>query len=201
MATLAYECLDIHRLMVGQSMAGSALRRLEAALLRATDLLVVSSPAFLREHPEPVHGTRLPPTCVIENKVLHTDFGSVADAAARQSAPPWWIGWYGVLRCRRSLQLLDELTRRLPGHVMVELRGRPARSAIPDFDAIVAAKPALRFMGSYDRRRDLAQIYRAEHFTWAIDFYEAGANSLWLLPNRHYEGGLHGGGADRARCR
>ena len=30
------------------------------------------------------------------------------------------------------------------------------------------------------------------HFTWAIDFYEAGANSDWLLPNRLYEGGAHG---------
>jgi succinoglycan biosynthesis protein ExoL len=30
------------------------------------------------------------------------------------------------------------------------------------------------------------------HFTWAIDFYQEGANSTWLLPNRLYEGGLHG---------
>jgi hypothetical protein len=97
-----------------------------------------------------------------------------------------------VLRCRRSLELLAELTNRLPDRVIVELRGRPARSAIPDFDAIVAAVPGLRFLGPYDRQRDLAQIYHAVHFTWAIDFYEAGGNSRWLLPNRLYEGGLHG---------
>ncbi len=30
------------------------------------------------------------------------------------------------------------------------------------------------------------------HFSWAIDFYEDGANSAWLLPNRIYEGGRHG---------
>ncbi len=191
-AVLAYECLDIHRLMVSPSVIGMSLRQLEARLLRATDLLVISSPAFLREHLQPVHGALLPPTCLIENKVLRTDVALSPSVCSRPTGPPWRIGWYGVLRCRRSLELLAELTRRLPDRVFVELRGRPARSAIPDFDAIVAAAPGMRFLGPYDRRRDLAQIYHAVHFTWAIDFYEAGGNSRWLLPNRLYEGGLHG---------
>jgi hypothetical protein len=191
-ATLAYECLDIHSLMVAPSVIGRALRWLEARLLRSTDLLIVSSPAFLREHLQPLHGALLPPTCLIENKVLRTDLTTSQSVCSRQAGPPWRIGWYGVLRCRRSLELLAELTRRLPGRVVVELRGRPARSAIPDFDAIVAAAPGLSFLGPYDRQRDLARIYQAVHFTWAIDFYEAGGNSRWLLPNRLYEGGLHG---------
>ena len=191
-ATLAYECLDIHRLMVTPSMVGTALRRLEARLLRDTDLVIVSSPAFLREHLFPVHGPILPPTCLIENKVPWTEIALGAAAEATPSGPPWRIGWYGVLRCRRSLELLAELTRQLPGQVIVELRGRPALSAIPDFDALVAAAPGLSFLGPYDRQHDLARIYRAVHFTWAIDFYEDGANSSWLLPNRLYEGGAHG---------
>jgi succinoglycan biosynthesis protein ExoL len=97
-----------------------------------------------------------------------------------------------VLRCRRSLELLAGLARELPGHVSIELRGRPSRAAIPDFDALVAATPGMHFLGPYDRQRDLAEIYHDVHFAWAIDFYEAGANSQWLLPNRLYEGGLHG---------
>ncbi|TIV51701.1 MAG: glycosyl transferase family 1, partial [Mesorhizobium sp.] len=31
-------------------------------------------------------------------------------------------------------------------------------------------------------------IYREAHFSWAIDFFEQGQNSEWLLPNRLYEG-------------
>jgi succinoglycan biosynthesis protein ExoL len=191
-AVLAYECLDIHRLMVAPSLVGAALRRLEARLLRATDLLVVSSPAFVREHLQPIHGARLPPTCLIENKVLQTELLPSPNAEPRPAGPPWRIGWYGMLRCRQSLELLAGLTRELPGQVMVELRGRPARSAIPDFDALIAAASGVRFLGPYDRQHDLAEIYQAVHFTWAIDFYEAGVNSRWLLPNRLYEGGLHG---------
>jgi len=74
----------------------------------------------------------------------------------------------------------------------VELRGRPSRTAIPDFDTLLADTPYVTFRGEYDRRTDLAQMYKDVHFTWAIDFYEAGQNSAWLLPNRLYEGGAHG---------
>jgi hypothetical protein len=191
-AALAYECLDIHRLVVSPSLAGMALRGLEGHLLRATDLLIISSSAFVREHLLPLHGARLPPTCLIENKVLRDEHVPLSSAQPRLDGPPWRIGWYGVLRCRHSLELLAGLTRQLPGQVIVELRGRPARSAIPDFDTLVAATPGLSFVGPYDRRLDLAEIYQSVHFAWAIDFYEASANSRWLLPNRLYEGGLYG---------
>jgi hypothetical protein len=30
------------------------------------------------------------------------------------------------------------------------------------------------------------------HFAWAVDYFEQGQNSAWLLPNRIYEGCLHG---------
>jgi hypothetical protein len=191
-AVLAYECLDIHRLMVATSMAGAALRGIEAHLLRGTDLLVVSSPAFIRDHLAPRHGAALPPVCLVENKVLCSDLARAPAPIVRPPGPPWRIGWSGVLRCRRSLDLLAGLTRALPGQIVVDLSGKPALSAIPDFHARVAAEPGLRFLGPYDRRHDLPAIYRDAHFTWAIDFFEADANSRWLLPNRLYEGGLHG---------
>ena len=108
------------------------------------------------------------------------------------AGPPWRIGWYGVIRCRKSLELLAALDHQLPGQVKVEIRGRPSLNVIPDFDALVAATPGLRFLGPYDRRRDLAPMYRGVHFAWAIDYYEAGANPDWLLPNRLYEGSLRG---------
>ena len=192
-AMLVQECLDVHRLLVGRSWKSLAMRRLEGRLLRACDLLLVSSPAFLREHLVPAHGAALPPAMLVENKVLQAELAPAEPTAARlPAAPPWRIGWYGVIRCRESLMLLADLVRRLPGQVEVEIRGRPAPSAIPDFAAVVAATPGLHFLGPYDRRRDLPALYRGVHFAWAIDYFEAGANSDWLLPNRLYEGSLHG---------
>jgi succinoglycan biosynthesis protein ExoL len=31
------------------------------------------------------------------------------------------------------------------------------------------------------------------HFAWGIDYFQQGGNSEWLLPNRVYECGRHGG--------
>ncbi|WP_431272876.1 glycosyl transferase family 1 [Dankookia sp. P2] len=191
-AMLVQECLDVHRLLVGASLKNAALRRLEGWLLRGCDLLLVSSPAFVREHLAPAHGVALPPVMLVENKVLAAELSGQAPPPARVAGPPWRIGWYGVIRCRQSLLLLAALVRQFPGRVEVEIRGRPARNVIPDFDAVVAATPGLSFLGPYDRRRDLPAMYGGVHFAWAIDYYEAGANSDWLLPNRLYEGSLHG---------
>jgi hypothetical protein len=48
------------------------------------------------------------------------------------------------------------------------------------------------FGGAYLYPDDLAQIYSDVHMVWAIDFFEEGQNSAWLLPNRIYEGCLNG---------
>jgi hypothetical protein len=192
-ATLVYECLDIHRLMIGGGASGWAMRLLEGRLLGACQLLVVSSTAFLREYFSKYH-RRLPPVLILENKMLSEEIGDAAAmrALTRPPGPPWRIGWFGNIRCRRSLVLLSELARSLPGRVEVVIRGRPAYTAIPDFDEIVAAHPGISFLGPYDRSRELRRIYGEVHFTWAIDFFEAGGNSDWLLPNRIYEGSLFG---------
>ena len=197
-ARLVYECLDIHRLMLARGPAGAALRRLERALLAECDLLLLSSPDYDWRYFRPVHGARTPPICLLENKVLSTELPGLP--AERRPAlpdgpppgPPWRIGWFGNLHCRRSLHLLAGLAARSGGAVQVVLRGRPQRGAMPDFDAVVAATPGMTFHGAYDRPADLAAIYGDVHLVWAIDFYDAGGNSDWLLMNRLYEGGLYG---------
>jgi hypothetical protein len=87
---------------------------------------------------------------------------------------------------------LADLAAACPGMVEIIIRGRVATSVLPDFDAVVAATPGMSFGGPYDRARDLPRLYGDMHFAWAVDFYEAGSNSDWLLPNRLYEAGLFG---------
>jgi succinoglycan biosynthesis protein ExoL len=195
-APLVFECLDIHRLMTRTGYAGRAMRLIERTLLRQCATLVVSSSDFVRAHFARAYAA-LPKVELIENKVLA---GELPDrsaplgvrAALRPVAPPWKIGWYGMIRCRRSLDLLAALVRATSGRVEVIIRGRIARNVLPEFDAVVSATPGLSFLGPYQRESDLARIYGDVHFLWAMDFYEAGANSEWLLPNRLYEGGLFG---------
>jgi succinoglycan biosynthesis protein ExoL len=187
---LVYECLDIHRLMLREDGIGRAMRAAERRWSRQASLLITSSPAFLRNYFD-IHGG--PPAVLVENKVIW-DGGERGrnPALGATDVPPLRIGWFGALRCARSLEALGGLAASMEGKVEVVLRGRPALSEFDDFSGAVTDRPHLRFEGAYRNPDDLATIYSDVHLAWAIDFFEAGQNSQWLLPNRIYEGCLHG---------
>ena len=192
---IVYECLDIHRLMTRLDLTGKFLRWIERRLLDVSSLLVVSSPRFIDSYFSKFHD-RLPPWRLLENKPLSSEIpvahGVAGSPHPALQAPPWRIGWFGIIRCSRSLDLLAALVSTSGGRVDVDIRGRVAYDVIPEFDASVATVPGLVFSGAYDRTTDLAAIYGQVHFNWTIDFYEDGLNSAWLLPNRLYEGSLFG---------
>lgn len=187
---LVYECLDVHRRMVGPDRTARFLRGIEARLAARADLMLTSSPGFLRAYFER-YGTVTCPAVIVENKVLMLD-RAAPPPPERPAAPPLRIGWFGILRCARSLSFLDRLTRAARGRIVVDIRGRPAEDAIPDFAQTIAANPALRFGGAYAYPADLPALYGQVHFAWLVDWYDAGGNSDWLLPNRLYEGARHG---------
>lgn len=189
---IVYECLDIHRLLLRQDGIGVAMRLAERRLGHAVALLITSSPAFLREYFGPREQVDAP-VLLLENKVLELTAAPAAPAPiAPRPGETWKIGWFGALRCRRSLALLSAFTRRMEGRFEIVMRGRPAYTEFEDFEATVAAEPHMRFEGPYRNPDDLAAIYGAVHFAWTIDFFEDGLNSKWLLPNRLYEGCRHG---------
>ncbi|NTF85101.1 glycosyltransferase family 4 protein [Agrobacterium rhizogenes] len=191
---VVYECLDIHRLLLRKDTLGAALRGVERHFGADAALLLTSSPAFVERYFRPRSGLDLP-IVLLENKVLALD-GLDDTVAPSPRLPakgqPWKIGWFGALRCRKSLALLDEFSRRMDGRFEIILRGRPAYSEFDDFDGIVRDAPFMHFGGPYKNPEDLATIYGEVQFSWAIDFFEEGLNSSWLLPNRLYEGGLYG---------
>ena len=190
-ALLVYECLDIHRLMVSPRITGRALRLVEHLLLRRCSSLIISSPAFLHHYFE-VHHRRVPPALVWENRMLADEVDQASSPRRIGPGRPWKIGWFGIIRCERSLRILRSLCAALPGVVEVHIAGRPTHDLAPGIAAAAASTPGLSFGGSYDRTRDLPLLYGEVHFAWAIDYFEEGANSEWLLPNRLYESAGHG---------
>lgn len=187
---LVYECLDIHRLMLRQDRIGQAMRSVEQGLMRHVDALIVSSPAFLRNH---FNRNDPPPALLVENKVFAPGLEVFGQNPVFDTPPePIRLGWFGALRCSKSLVALDAVSRALGGGLEVELRGRPALTEFDDFHATTGASPHLAFNGPYKYPDDLAAMYSGVHFVWAIDFFEEGLNSSWLLPNRLYEGCLNG---------
>lgn len=183
-----YECLDIHPAMVGTGRKGQALRAVERALLRRCHLLIVSSQAFIDAYFLPrQHLTT--PVLLVENKALRLEPGAAPPVATPgRTRPPWRIGWFGVIRAQRALDILARIATENAGLVEIVIRGRPGLAEFRDFHAQVQATPGVSFDGGYTPD-DLPAMYADIDFCWAFDYFDEGAGSNWLLPNRLYEGG------------
>ncbi|MES2497060.1 MAG: hypothetical protein V4618_13175 [Pseudomonadota bacterium] len=187
---LVYECLDIHRTLLGTRRIDRLIQKIELSHLERVKLIVTSSPAFLANY-FTLRLTPPKPALLIENKMLRLTGTTTRPDLQRQAGPPWTIGWFGMLRCRRSLDLLGNLVKLSAGKVKVLIAGKPALTEMPDFERMVGDIDGMEYLGPY-RPEDLPDLYRRTHFTWAIDYFEERLNSSWLLPNRLYEGSFHG---------
>ncbi|MFN7180705.1 glycosyl transferase [Hyphomonas sp.] len=189
-----YESLDVHRLLTRSDVIGAGMRWIEHALLKRTVGLVVSSPGFIRNHFEK-HYPGDYRAFLVENRLTpDTDYGSrvcVRKSVAASPGRPLRLGWVGILRCQRSLNLLCALADQFPDQLEIRLHGLPARSEIAEFEPVIEARPNMTYFGRYRAPEDLSAIYDELDVVWAGDFMEAGYNSVWLLPNRIYEGGYY----------
>lgn len=194
-ARLVYEVLDIQRLMVRSDAPGRIARAVERWLLGRSALLVVSAPDFIDRYFRPVQGFT-GAWHLLENKVMGHRLGEVVDRLdrTRTAEPPWVIGWFGTLRCRRSLAILAAIADALGDSVRIVLAGRLSAEDISprELAATLDGRANMAFRGPYANPGDLPEIYGGIHFSWAVDYLDDGLNSDWLLPNRLYEGGLCG---------
>lgn len=192
---IAYEVLDVQRIFLGNSLKNAFARWVERVLLRSCDLLVVSAPDFIAHYYLPYQHLSVP-WWLLENKVPAGQSGTEAAASRKpkDAGRPWVIGWFGTLRCVKSLEILTGLAEALGEGVRIILRGRTSEEDLPMtmIKAAEARHPNVIFGGSYASPADLAEIYGGVHFSWSVDYLDAGTNSDWLLPNRIYEGGLFG---------
>ncbi len=188
---MVYESLDVHRLLTRGDLVGKVMRALERRMLKACRGLVVSSPAFLSQHFDR-HYSGLFKAHLVENRIpeagklqARPNLNEIRPASDQKLR----LGWVGNLRCQRSFSLLLALADRFPDRLEVHLHGQPARREIPDFEPLIDSRPNVFYHGRYCAPEDLAKVYRDIDLVWAGDFMEAGFNSVWLLPNRIYEGG------------
>ncbi|NEX93844.1 glycosyltransferase family 4 protein [Caulobacter sp. 17J65-9] len=192
-APFVYEVLDVHRMLASDKPLSFIGRAVERLVLKRADLLVVSSPAFVDRY-FTARQKWLGRTVLLENKVRDTPLRP--PRPIRRPTPPgarpkWTIGWFGALRDQTSLELLTRLADRLGDQVEIYIRGYLAGVSPEAFEA-AQRRPNVVFGGPYRNPEDLAEIYGRVHFAWAVDLFDGGLNSDWLLSNRLYEGGLYG---------
>lgn len=190
---VVYESLDVHRLLTRPDLIGKALRWVEKSLLRRTKGLVVSSPGFLKNHFDKHYSGLFTPHLIENRLTTGADYGPrpVEKTSSSEADGKLRLGWIGILRCQRSFDLLCALADQFPDTLEIHLHGIPARTEIAVFEPEIDKRANMHFGGRYRAPEDLSDIYAPLDVVWAGDFMEAGYNSVWLLPNRIYEGGYY----------
>lgn len=135
------------------------------------------------------------PHFVLENKL---QLGDLSDAPTPKGrvwediSDRWVIGWFGTLRCPKSLAILEEIASTLGPKVEIYTRGYPTETGLDAFMQVVERHPNWHYEGEYTIPEDLEEMYGRVHFSWCLDFLDEQGNSPLLLACRMYQGGFYG---------
>ena len=188
-----YEVLDIHPATTNGGLRGALLRWLERRVLARTQLLVISSPAFVPNYFVPLQRYQ-GESFLLENKWPSHQMSAFTRKLPYELSddePKWTIGWFGNIRCPQSLEILTELADSLPDRVHIYIRGCVSLLGEQNLMEAIGDRQNIVFEGEYAAPCELPAIYSNIHFNWCVDLC-GGDNSQWLLPNRLYEGGYFG---------
>lgn len=196
-AKLVYEIEDVHDVFFRKTFRARVMRFLERRILANADLVVLPSPGFAEGYLSPYQNYDRP-YFLLENRI-QLDEIPAQDAppseraeAWKQSKERWVIGWFGTLRCRKSMRLLSEIAERLGDKVLIYTRGFPTETGLEAYMEIVDRHPNWVHEGPYLMPDDLEDLYGRVHFVWCLDFYDENGNSELLLACRMYHGGYFG---------
>ena len=196
-AKLVYEIEDVHDVFFRQTLWARIMRFLERRILANADLVVLPSPGFSEGYLVPYQGYDKA-YFLLENRIQLDEIPpkdappSARAEAWKQSKDRWVIGWFGTLRCRKSMRLLSEIAERLGDKVLIYTRGFPTETGLEAYMEIVDRHPNWVHEGPYLMPDDLEDLYGRVHFVWCLDFYDENGNSELLLACRMYHGGYFG---------
>jgi succinoglycan biosynthesis protein ExoL len=187
-----YEVADIQPAFL-KGGPGTFLRMLEKFALRHTDILITTSPAFIREYFVPRLGFS-GKWFLLENKVYWQNekvaMPQLPDRVIDKNHDrPIRIGIFGMFRCQRTIQLAAELSSQFPSKLKFVFRGLPNQLVKQKFEQLLKNKQ-IEYHGPYKYPDDLLAIFSDVDLIWSLDFTSLEGNSLWLLTNRNYEAGL-----------
>jgi len=182
-AEIIYECLDLHRILLDGSFLGKVLRQLEKRLLKNVKKIIISSEAYFDSYFSAVQKFK-GDVLLVENKPLFEGRAKVTNEGPRRAALK--IGYYGMLRCRKSLDILKIIADHSRNQTGIVIAGLPSPAIFPEFARDLSLSHKIEYLGPY-AAKEIGALYQKVDFAWCIDFYEEGLNSRLLLPNRLYE--------------
>jgi succinoglycan biosynthesis protein ExoL len=187
---IALEIADVQRPMTGGALSAQILRLVERWILRRVDLLVTTSPAYIRNYFLPLQG-RNSGTLILENKI-YPPLPSTRRLSPPLRGEPWVVGYFGALACEESWAMIKQLATLLGNRVVFVLSGFPTFTHEEALQEEVKGFANIEYRGPYTYPGGVPLIYGQVHLAWGFDFRDVRANSKWCLPSRIYESGYCG---------
>jgi succinoglycan biosynthesis protein ExoL len=186
---IIYEVGDIREILIGKSPINNIARFFEKFLLRFVSVLVITSEAFYTEYFLKVLNSKSLRYHVIENK-LDSDIMSIESLQeiTEKDNKKFTIGYFGILRCARTLELLKLLIQKSNGKIKVYLRGLPGIKTQNEYNNLVSTEGVVN-EGPYIVPDDLSEMYNSVDVVWACYPYQGKeiGNWSWAKTIRFYE--------------
>lgn len=183
--TYIYHIQDIRSIFFGNSLKSRLARLLEGKLLRKVSVLVVSSKDYFTGYFAKRYQFPRSKTVVIENKL--PDYLNLSDTKPSFDNTKITIGYFGVMRCFRSWEILKNLALNNPDSFDLYLRGKPM--AVPDISEQISTINNIVYDGLYKSPDELEDLYRRVDIVWAAYPYSGPHEGNWKYARtiRFYE--------------
>lgn len=182
---IIYQVQDIKRQFFGDAILPRLYRAVERNLIKNITHLVISSVDYHTKYFAKYHNYPMKHTTVIENKLEVDPLQSIDlyDNLDKKIS----IGYFGVMRCKRSWEILKGAVHRGGGTFTLSLRGKP--NAMPDLAEEIKEEENITFGGPYSSPDELQSIYENVNIVWAAYPYAYGKQGNWQMARtiRFYE--------------
>jgi len=181
---IVYEVGDIRNVLLQKGLISCSLRWLERFLLRRTQLIVVTAEAYVSGYYKGIQGLTDLRYQVIENKLDANTLPQAQRLTYKHSHGVLRIGYFGLIRCQRSWEILKAAARKGEGKIKVHVRGIPL--GLENLEEEAEAIPYIDYGGPYVSPDDLPEMYGQIDIAW-VAHYHGRSNLLWARANRFYE--------------
>jgi len=190
---LVRDVSDVHPVGVGKGLKARLFRMAEKAVAARCRLLVLTSGEYERYIRDWLKAD--PPVIVVENKLdpelalAWRNLSANAQGVSQQRRDPGIdqplrVGWFGLIRDRWCLELVEHLVQTSGGMIEFVLAGE-VDPGLPGFPEFVERNPAVEYLGIFSHPGDMPGLYAQVDMSLAC--YSPRDPFGWSLSCRYYD--------------
>lgn len=177
------EVHDIRELMTSRGITGLMARLLEKHVVTRSNLLIVTSEAYISSYYKEILGIKDIDWCLLENKLRKSEIRNDNSAYKKQRRDYIVIGYFGSLRCGYAWNALKNIVQESNGRIRVYVRGVTAR--LETFSSDIEEIEYITYGGPYIDPDNLDDVYSKCDIVWTAGFHEK-SSYLWARSCRFY---------------